>query len=504
MTATPSRGDRPRQGSHPCRGVVAGGHPGVCDAAAAVLHSGGNAFDAAIAAGFAAAVGEPGLTSLGGGGFLLARSADGRERIFDFFVDTAGRGHRAAELEPHLHPFTVRFSGAEQVFNAGRGSVAVPGNLKGFLHVHASLGRLPLARVLEPAVRMAREGVALNRHQAHVLKLLEPILTASARGRSLYAPEGRLPREGECLVNAELADFMEGLPKQGGRDFYQGELAARIAAEMREGQGLLTQADLAAYQVFERSPLCVEYRGHRLLTNPPPSFGGSLIGLSLELLSRHDLAPLGWGSAEHLELLASVMREVDRRRVRDAAGEARRRTSRGTTHASVADAEGNVASLSTSNGEGSGYLVPGTGIMLNNMLGEDDLHPEGFHASPPGQRVGSMMSPMVVVGTDGVRLILGSGGSKRIRTALLQVVSNVLDFGMPVREAVAAPRVHWDGERLQVEPGFQPEAVGALGAEWRSNLWTETDLYFGGVHAVDPAGEGAGDPRRGGSARVID
>jgi gamma-glutamyltranspeptidase/glutathione hydrolase len=177
-----------------------------------------------------------------------------------------------------------------------------------------------------------------------------------------------------------------------------------------------------------------------------------------------------------------------------------RRSSGGTTHVSVCDGEGNAASMTTSNGEGSGYLVPGTGIMLNNMLGEDDLHPEGFHASPPGERVSSMMSPCLLLGAEGVRLVAGSGGSKRIRTAMLQALCAVVDFAAPVQETVEFPRLHWDGERVQVEPGFPEAALEALRSRWELNLWPERNVYFGGVNAAAPDGQAAGDPRRGGAA----
>jgi gamma-glutamyltranspeptidase/glutathione hydrolase len=180
-----------------------------------------------------------------------------------------------------------------------------------------------------------------------------------------------------------------------------------------------------------------------------------------------------------------------------------RQFSRGTTHISVSDAEGNVASMTCSNGEGSGYFVPGTGIMLNNMMGEDDLHPEGFHASPPGQRVSSMMSPSLLLKDNEVAMVIGSGGSKRIRTAITQVISSIVDFDIPVQEAVEAPRIHWDGEMMQVEPGLELESVIALEKHWQVNIWSEIDVYFGGVHTVLPGIAGGGDPRRGGSVREL-
>jgi gamma-glutamyltranspeptidase/glutathione hydrolase len=268
---------------------------------------------------------------------------------------------------------------------------------------------------------------------------------------------------------------------------------------MRAGGGLVTREDLAAFRVEERTPLAAPYRGGTLLTNPPPAFGGTLIALSLSLLERDVPASDGPGSGAHLRSLVSVMEEVERRRNDGPV------FTRGTTHVSVCDADGNAASLSTSNGEGSGYLLPGTGIMLNNMLGEDDLHPDGFHAAPPGERVASMMSPSVWLDGDGaLRLVLGSGGSKRIRTAIVQVLSALVDFGRPVVAAVEQPRVHWDGECVQVEPGFSEAALAALGELRPINRWAEPNLYFGGVHAVAPDGQAAGDPRRGGAARVVD
>jgi gamma-glutamyltranspeptidase/glutathione hydrolase len=484
--------------------VVAGGHPATCRAAADALAAGGNAFDAVVAAGFAAAVAEPTLTGLGGGGFLMARTTAGEATLFDFFVDTPGSGLPERDLAPHFLPVTVHFGNADQDFNIGLGSVAVPGCLAGYLHVHARLGRLPLPAVLAPAVRLAWEGVEINAQQAYLVDILQPILTLAEPGRRLYTRQGRPLAEGERLVNRELARFLERLasapPREAEAGFAAPDLAPRIAADMADGGGLLTAADLSAYRVCERAPLAVAYRGHQVLTNPPPSFGGSLLAVSLSLLEQRGPMPQ-WGSAEHLTRLVEVMIETDEFRARGETANSVR-SARGTTHVSVSDGEGNVASMTTSNGESSGYFVPGTGVMLNNMLGEDDLHPEGFHAAPPGERVSSMMCPSLLLRDGEVVLALGSGGSKRIRTALAQVISNVVDFGMDPRAAVEAPRVHWDGEQVQVEPGYSEVALGALAGRWSMNRWDDHNLYFGGAHAVAPGREGAGDPRRGGSVAV--
>ncbi|MFC1513338.1 gamma-glutamyltransferase family protein [Thermodesulfobacteriota bacterium] len=491
--------------------IVASGHPAVSQAAATILDRGGNAFDAAIAAGFAAAMAEPALTSLGGGGFLLARTAQGESTLFDFFVDTPGKGLAMEQLEPHFFPVTVKFSGSDQDFHVGLGSVAVPGALKGFLHVHGRLGRLPLAEVVKPAVSLARDGLIINQQQSYFLNLLTPIMTMSATGRSLFAPNGVYLQEGDLFHNLPLAAFMEELGDNSSADFHHGHLARRIAADMETMEGLLTEEDLASYRVIERIPLAMDYRGYRLLTNPPPSFGGELIGIALKLMEELDFSDMTWGSREHLLPMAGAMIAVEEFRAGQggngaapaeqwygATGQRLRTFSRGTTHISVSDSEGNVAAMTTSNGEGSGYIVPTTGIMLNNMMGEDDLHPDGFHATPPGQRVASMMSPSLLLGDDGVKLVLGSGGSKRIRTAITQVLSNVIDFGFNLQDAINAPRLHWDGNTLQAEPGFAANSIGALKEQWPVNVWPELEVYFGGVHAVMPGKEGAGDPRRGG------
>lgn len=487
---------------HTGRGIVASGHPAVSRAAAGMLARGGNAFDAVVAAGFASAVAEPTLTGLGGGGFCLTRTASGEETLFDFFVETPGRGLDDPSPEPDFLPVTIRFPSADQVFNVGMASVAVPGALAGYLHVHRRLGRLPLAEVIAPAVALADEGVVLNAPQAYLVDLLAPILGLTAAGRALYAPEGRPVAEGERLVNHELAGFLRHLAADPSASLHAGPVADRLAADMAAGGGLVTLDDLAAYRVVERAPLAVEYRGRRILTNPEPAFGGVLVAATLARAEERGGLAGPWGSAAHLVSLVEVMVETDASRVLGP------RSSGGTTHVSVSDGEGNAASMTTSNGEGSGYVVPGTGVMLNNMLGEDDLHPAGFHADPPGLRVGSMMAPSLAVADDddddGVVLVVGSGGSKRIRTAIPQVVSATLEFGMDPAAAVAAPRLHWDGEVIHAEPGFDASALAAVAARWPVREWGATNLFFGGAHAVVPGVGGGGDPRRGGAVEVVD
>jgi gamma-glutamyltranspeptidase / glutathione hydrolase len=503
-------------------GVVAGGHPATVGAAVEVLRAGGNAYDAAVAAGFAAAVAEPCLSSLGGGGFLLARTAAGEEVVFDFFVDTPGRGRDATT--PVLTPVTLRFGGAGQVFHVGHGSVAVPGCLAGYLHVHRRLGRLELDAVVAPARRLVDQGVVLGVDQAAVVRLLRPIFSTTDAARAAFVPADRPFADGDRYANPALAGFLAAIAAGRVTGFGDPAVAAVIERDQLANGGLLTAADLRAYAVVERAPLQVEHVGARLLTNPAPSFGGRLVARALALLAAEGPAGAA-GTGARLVQFARVLATVADEHVTGPAGEPGAepgdategtapavgppavgvpRSSKGTTHVSVADGDGNLAAMTTSNGSGSGVVLGDTGVFANNIMGEEDLHPRGFHLAPAGVRVGSMMAPTVVLRDDAPALALGSGGSERIRSALTQVIAHLLDDRMTLADAVRAPRIHWDGRTVQVEPGFSPAAVAAVRAVQPVNVWDVTDLYFGGVNAVDIGGARAGDLRRGGTTATLD
>ncbi len=476
--------------------AVAAGSADTAAAGAAVLRAGGNAVDAAVAAGFAAAVAEPALASLGGGGFLLAALPDRSERLFDFFVDAPGRGRAPADLVPPLLPVTVRFAGADQVFHAGWGSVAVPGCLDGYVHAARALGRLPLAELVAPAADLARRGSVLDAAQAQLLVLLEEILTLTAEGRSVFAPDGCLLRAGERLRNPALADLLDEVGR--GAVTGVGSLAGPLLDAAGRADGLLTADDLAAYRVVEREPLRASYRGAELATNPPPSFGG---GLVLAALAELAAGPPLDGSPAATARLADALVRMSERHV------AGPQAVRGTTHVSVMDADGGFAAMTLSNGSCSGVFVPGTGVQLNNVMGEADLHPEGFGATRPGVRIGSMMAPTVLTAADGTRAALGSGGSERIRSALLCVLTALVDRGALLADAVAAPRLHWDRTALQAEPGLADAALDGLRRTLPVHVWQRPDLYFGGVHTVARRPDGAvsavGDARRSGTAELV-
>ena len=245
--------------------------------------------------------------------------------------------------------------------------------------------------------------------------------------------------------------------------------------------------------------------GPWVLTNPGPSFGGTLVAAALRRLGDDVLVA---GDPAAPATLVAAAAEVDRERRailagRDPLEAVRPRTSRGTTHVSVWDGEGGAAAMTTSNGECSGDVVAGTGILTNNVLGEEDLHPDGFHVAPPGLRVASMMAPTVVVGEDGsTEVVLGSGGSKRIRSAIAQVLAHVVVHGLDPGDAVVAPRVHWDGDHTEAEPGLGVIALDALARLGPVHTWPGPSVYFGGAHLVVPGVGAAGDPRRDGAAHA--
>jgi gamma-glutamyltranspeptidase/glutathione hydrolase len=514
------------------RGAIAAGHPQTVEAGVEILAQGGNAFDAAVAAVLAACAVEPTLTSLAGGGFLLAHPQHGPDVLFDFFSQTPRAKRAIAEVD--FFPVAVDFGTAIQEFHIGLGAMAVPGVLAGIWHVHQRLGRLPFAAVAEPAIQFAEQGVIVNSFQGYCYRLLEPIVVCATGLRPTFFPTGSLIQTGDRLVNPELGQSLRHIAQHGIGEFYEGAIAQQLVQDCQQLGGYLTREDLAHYQVIERSPLMTAYRGETLVTNPPPSSGGTLIAFALTLLAELEMGALPFGSPAHLQTLAQIMRLTNQARkdgyderlyepdiaarflapthleqyqaaVRSPQPSAPVNKWGSTTHISVVDAEGNAASVTTSNGEGAGYCIPGTGIMMNNMLGEADLHPSGFHQWVENQRISSMMAPTIVLKAGQPEIVLGSGGSNRIRTAILQVISNLIDFEMTVDEAVNTSRIHWEDGVFNLEPGFSTEGLPTNGAD-RIIHWRDHNMFFGGVHAVrklDAHGfDGAGDRRRDGAFGV--
>ncbi len=536
------------------KGVVAAGSRATAEAGAEILRRGGNAVDAAVAACFATSAGEPVLTSLAGAGVMIHRDGQtGGVEICDFFANTPGLGLGGERPELAALDFfgvDLHFGPTTQVFHIGRGAAAVPGVLPGLCAALDRWGSLPLTEVIAPACRQMREGVVIGPWQAVAVHLLTPILLHTEAGRRQFGVDGapdatRTRCEHDVYKVPWLADTLEDLASRGWPRFHDEVFAPLVLAEFGpEAGGLITAEDLESFEVVFREPLSFDYRGRQVYTNPPPALGGSMIGLMLSLLDDRDAADLPpLGSVERTRLLGHAMRLADEARqqhgrLADGSGlgldpgvvargrELLERDAEtelvvvedllggptSTTHISVIDGAGDAAAVTFSYGEGGGYLIGDTGIMMNNLMGEADLHPKGFHQTPAGQRLATMMSPSIIVGPDGALTALGTGGANRIRSALVQVISNLIDEGLTPQEATSAARCHFEAGVLNVEvhqmdPAARGAGLDSLGAT-KVVRFDQPNLFFGGVHLVrrgpDGGLTGGGDPRRGGAVRLVE
>ncbi len=388
--------------------------------------------------------------------------------------------------------------------------------------MHEAYCRLPMKRLVEPAVRAARAGFPLTSFQAYLFTVIAPILTASDGAKKIFAPGGELMKAGETFRNPALAETLEWLAEDGARLFVEGDVGRAIASQSRDLGGHLTADDLRDYRVALREPLVWRHGGASVALNPPPAASGALIayglaylealaedGRAIDTLAVHAaMEATNAARAAHGDGLAA--RLVGRELANDIrAAVSHPPAYRGTTHISVIDRAGNAAAVSLSNGEGNGFLVGGHGFMLNNMLGEEDLACGALDQWREGARLSSMMAPTIILQGDGTVTALGTGGSNRIRTAILQVAVNLLAHRMRLEDAVAAPRLHVERcGTTSFEPGLSEAAETAFRALGdRARAWPEQNLFFGGVHAArrDAKGavEGAGDPRRQGRSAVV-
>lgn len=529
-------------------GVIAAGGELTAEAGRAMLQQGGNAVDAAVAAAFASFITEIGVVHWGGSGVAqIFDPALGRSIVYDFFSNMPGLGYAQLPTDLDFRRATIDFGATTQDFWIGRGSVAVSGNIFGLCQLAADYGRLPLRTLLEPALNFARDGLALPPFQAFTCQLLEPLLTKTASARSVFMRDGRMIHAGERFFLPDLYETLLALAEQGPELLRHGALAKAIVADQAARGGLLTQADLDAYEIYVGAPLSVPYRGYDVLLPPPSSIGGVLIAFTLKLLAAFDVDRLASGSSELYVLLYEAFEATTRARrqleqtvgsggafqahlaafladdfVAHYVAQVRQALRSGrpyappaheepghnnTSHLSVLDADGMAVSLTTTGGESAGYVVPGTGFILNNMLGEEDLNPLGWHRWQPGQRLPTMMAPALVLKDGRVRLATGSGGSARIRSAIVQVISNVIDHDLHLSSAVNRPRVHVENGVLQCEFGFDETAVAAVAARgYPVNRWYNPSMYFGGAHSVGRNADGTllaiGDRRRDGRTAV--
>lgn len=459
---------------------IAAGHPATAAAGLAALADGGTAADAAVAASLASCAAEVVMTGLAGGGHAIWWDAERRRaKHLDFFVAMPGLG--GARADAQVVELAVPFGSEIVHYAIGIASCGVPGVVAGLDELWRRHGRLPWTRLVEPAVRIAREGVALPRAHAACLAMLAPVMTMREGGEIFLRADGTLRETGDTLVQPGLARALEAVAEEGARVFApEGTLGRALLELSVERRGLVTREDLAAYRPRWREPVELAYAKARILTRDALTPLGPVLAA---------LPPLR-GATPGVRALA-LARALAGPDVVD---------HRHTTNLVTADPEGNACVLTTSLGLGSGDFLPGFQVHLNSMLGESDLLGA---ALAPGDRMESMMAPLVALDGAGVALAAGSAGGTRIRSALAQVLAGVLDEGLAPQDAVDRPRLHRVEGVVHVEPGIEPEAVAALeeaGLDVRP--WPAPHHYFGGVSLVARAGGGA-DPRRSGAALAL-
>ncbi len=503
------------------KGAVAAGHKITADAAAQMLQSGGNAFDATLAALFASCVCEPVLSSPGGGGFLMAHQANqSTTSVLDFFVQTPQKKRDQSDIE--FKPIHADFGTTRQEFLIGMGASATPGFVSGCFEIHANLCTLPIEDILQPAIKAAENGVTMDGFQARLFRIVAPILLNTDHTRSIFAPDGNLLDRGDIFKNPPLAETLKALGKDGPDFFYKSDICHAITELADRLGGHLGADDFNSYTTIERQPLVQPFgNSGRVFLNPSPSAGGCLIGFGLALAQRlEDQGEVldGVSVAKILQAIdhtkqaifeAPDLMSCDETITRAIADlQSQTITSKGTTHISVIDSFGNASAATVSNGEGNGHMVGDYGFMLNNMLGEEDLNPNGFHQWPCGERLSSMMAPTFVDHGHGAVSVLGSGGANRIRSAMVQVLLHIKS-GKSARQAVDAARMHYEAGKFDAENWLGEAVLEALVSAHRDAcLWDQSSMFFGGVHLAQRTGEGAfdgaGDVRRDGCFMVVD
>lgn len=514
-----------------------------------ILSKGGNAVDAAVATGIALAVTLPRAGNLGGGGFMLVHLADKQETVaIDYREMAPSAAHRDMYLDENgnVNNQMARFSHA---------SSGVPGTVAGLAHALKKYGTMSWAQVVEPSIALAEQGILVSYDLSENLKSRKAWLTANPATAKAYYKNNKIPYEaGEILVQPDLAKTLKRLAKFGPEEFYTGKTAQLIAKDMKKNGGLITLEDLANYKVAEREVVKTTYRGYDVISMPPTSSGGVHVAQMLNILEHYPVKEHGFGSAKNIHLLSEAMKlaYADRSKYlgdpdhfdvpvkgltsKDYAKELTGKISLtkatpssqinpgnpapyespDTTHFSVMDKYGNaVSNTYTLNfSYGSGIVIPGTGILMNNEM--DDFSskpgvPNGFgliggeaNSIQPTKRPLSSMTPSMILKDGKPYVVVGSPGGSRIITTVLQVIVNIIDHDMGIAQAVHAPRIHhqWLPDVLQLEPGFSPDTIELLKMKGQN---VEPSKTMGSVQTImfkDGYFYGASDPRRPGAGTI--
>jgi gamma-glutamyltranspeptidase/glutathione hydrolase len=452
---------------------IAGGHKDTVDSASNVLKEGGNAFDAAIAGVFASMSCEYLYTGAASGGAMLVKKNGFSADIIDFFVETPPIDSSKVK---DFKAINADFGNTKQEFNIGAGSVGIPGTLPGLIQIHKEYGSLPFSVLVEQAIDLSKKGCLVSKNQEYLSEVLFPIISSSKVLESLFIKDGSLLKEGDLFFNAEFASFLNQFLYEDAATFYKHEVCPLFYNSFKAG-GIIELKNLQEYTPKKRAPLELKYCGHQIFMNPQPSTGGTLINAGLKQLSGLDVV-----SKQDIE---GALHKIKNFKDQDMVGS--------TTHLSVIDKENNVASVTTTNGVGAGFTVPGTGIMPNNMLGEKHLNMNGFHNWKSRQRIPSNICPTLIIDKNNNLTTLGSAGSSRIISATISVISNLLHNEMSLKRSISKSRIHLEGDTLHCEPSDNHPKYKTKNVV----VWGGKNMYFGGVNACSSF-ESVGDERRSG------
>lgn len=498
-------------------GMVVTNHPLASAAGAEMLASGGNAVDAAIAALFTLTVVEPMMVGIFGGGMAHIRLPDGRHTVIDGLstAPLAARPDSYRAVSDTPGPDYLETEGRENA--VGPKAVAAPGNLKAWCETLARFGRLPLADVMEPAIRHAAHGFAVTPYLSSCIAECEADLARDKEIARLYLPGGKPAAAGHRLVQSDYAETLRGIGRDGAETLYGGALGRTIASLLAGAGSLLSIDDLLAFRTIERAPVRGPYRGFEIVGPPPPSSGGVHVLQMLNILEGYDLGAMGFGSADHLHLLAEVLKiafadraaatadpafvKVPVEKLISKTYAAERRTqidlkraqrwsagvvpgeSPNTTHVTVADRDGHiVSSTQTINSLfGARFILPGTGIIPNNYMYLFDPHPGKALSVAPGKRITTSQAPLIALKDGRPAFALGLPGGLRIFGSAVQAVVNLIDFGMDLQEAVEAPRLWTQGQTVEIEEGYR---AAEQPLKMRGHAATILPHVGGGMNAI--------------------
>ena len=493
-----------------------------------ITAAGGNAVDAAVGVAYTLLVSAIMMTSAGGGGFAVVRTPDGEVEAIDFFDCMPGKGVDMDNYRQIAKPKKVHLdSGLGYDVMIGHACVSVPGVTKGLDLLLKRHGTMPLKEIIQPAINFARTGTRFNKNLYDFFSdSAEKIHWSTEYARKIFSkPDGSMPEIGTLIKQHDLANTLELIAEQGSDVIYKGEIAEAIVKEVRGGGGLVTMEDLNTYEAIVKKPTCTTYRGKQIWTNPPPAVGGVTLAEILNILSLKEfgkyLSPQDVafiGKAQRQALFDKFTKYIDPNTNEEVSKELlspeyaaeiyqKILPPAHTTHLSVIDESGYAVGLTMSQGYGSGVMIPGTGILMTNSMGEMDLTPMGYLKNDPGDRLISGMSPTIVYDKDSEDLlVIGSAGSSRIPTSIAHVIMNIADFDMSLHEAISAPRCHYEDNDFAIEKGLEVDK-SLLDDKTKVFVFNDPVRFFGGTNCArykkGHLMEASNDPRRSGSAQTV-